>query len=478
MSTTRKIAKNTSILFSSQILSYILIFFYTIYIARFLGAEGFGILSFALAFSGIFSIFADLGLNTLIVREVARDNSLSKKLLGNGIIIKSILAFFSFGLIALSINLLGYPRETIIVVYLVSISVILTSISGIFYSIFQAYEKMEYQSLSQITISILMFLGVILAIKLGFNIVGFGLVYFLTSLITLFFTLFLYSWKFSLPKFEIDLRFWISTLKEAFPYGLAGIFVMIYYWIDSIMLSIMVGNEVVGWYNAAYRIIFIFLSFHTIFIISIFPVMSKFFKTSNKALKFAFERSFKYLLIISIPIAIFTTLLANKIVLFIFGANYIPSIIALQILIWTIIFMFLNGLGGNLLGSVNKQIIVTKITGVGAVSNILLNLLLIPKFSYIGASFATVITEFILMPILIYIIWKSGYTTLNPLIKDLPKIIFSSLVMCLFVLVLNSLNLFLLILIALIVYLITLYLTNILDNDDKSILRNILRIHE
>ncbi|WP_048191104.1 flippase [Methanobacterium sp. SMA-27] len=475
MSTIQRIAKNTSILSISQIISIILIFFYTIYIARFLSAEGFGILSFALAFSGIFSILADLGINTLIVREVARDKSLAKKYLENGLTIKIILSFFTLLFIAIFINLLGYPQETINVVYFISISTIITSVFGIFYSIFQANEKMEYQSLNQILNSILMFLGVIIAIKLGFGVVGFSFLYFISSLITLFSIFFIYIWKFSIVKIDIDLNFWKLIMKEALPYGLSGIFVMIYYWIDSVMLSIIAGNEVVGWYNAAYKIIYIFLSFNTLFIISIFPVMSNFYKTSHRSLKFTFERSFKYLLIISIPITIVTTLLANRIILMLYGPDYIPSIIALQILIWTLIFMFLNGIAGNLLGSVNKQPIVTKITGFGAILNILLNILLIPKFSYIGASFATVLTEFILMPIIIYVMWKNGYTTLNPLIKDLPKIIFSSLVMTFFVIYLNSLNLFLVCLVASITYFGTIFLTKTLDDTDMQILKSILR---
>lgn len=476
MSTTRRIAKNTSILSISQIISYILIFFYTIYIARFLGAEGFGTLCFALAFSGILVIFADLGLNILIVREVARDLSLANKYLGNGLLIKSLLALLSFGLIVLIINTFHhYPYETVLVVYFISISAILTSIFGVFFSIFQAHEKMEYQSLSQIFNNILMFSGVILAIKLNYTVVGFSEVFFITSFITLIFTLVVYTWKFGYPKIEIDFSFWKSTLREAIPYGLSGIFVMIYYWIDSIMLSYMVGNEVVGYYNAAYRIIAIFLSFHTLFILSIFPVMASYYKSSNNVLKFAFERSFKYLLIISVPIALFTTLLANKIILLLFGPSYLPAIIALQILIWTIIFMFLNGLAGNLMGSVNKQLVVTAITGFGAVFNITLNILLIPRYSFTGASYATLLTEFVLMPILIYVIWKNQYTDIHPLIKDLPKIIISTLVMGIFVFYLNNLNLFLLIPIAAVTYLGTLYLTKILDKDDKLILKNIVK---
>jgi O-antigen/teichoic acid export membrane protein len=476
MNATQRIMKNTAVLSVSQIISFIFIFFYTIYIARYLGADGFGILSFAIAISGIFSILFDLGLSTLTVREVARDKSLAQKFLGNAIIIKIILAIVSFGLIILIINLLHYPQATVTVVYFVALSTIINSFYSLFYSIFQAYEKMEFQSIGQILNSILMFSGVFLAIKIGLSVVGFSSIYFLSSLIILIYVLILYIWKFSLPVIEIDTIFWKKILKEALPFGLAGIFVTIYYWIDSVMLSIMVGNEVVGWYNAAYRFIYIFLSFHSIFIISIFPVLSSFYKTSKGSIKFAYERSFKYMLILTVPIAVFVTVLSSKIILLIYGPSYIPSVIALQILIWTIVFMFVNGLSSNFLGSHNKQPIATKITAIGAVTNIILNILLIPKFSYVGSSFATVITELIMTPILIYIVWKNQYTNLIPLIKDLPKIIFSSLIMLIYIIYFNDLNLFILILTASIIYLGLIFITRTLDEEDILILKNIMKL--
>ena len=129
------------------------------YTARYLGAAGFGILSFALAFTGIFGVFTDLGLQQLTIREVARDKSLASKYLGNIAVMKLILVIITFGLIALTINLLGYPEQTIKVVYLVALSIIFSAFSGMFYSIFQAYEKMEYQSVGQILSSALMLSG-------------------------------------------------------------------------------------------------------------------------------------------------------------------------------------------------------------------------------------------------------------------------------------------------------------------------------
>jgi len=76
MNTVQRIAKNTGVLLASQVVSYAIGFFFVMYTARYLGAEGFGVLSFALAFTGIFGVFADLGLRQLTVREVARGESL------------------------------------------------------------------------------------------------------------------------------------------------------------------------------------------------------------------------------------------------------------------------------------------------------------------------------------------------------------------------------------------------------------------
>ena len=124
MSTIQRIAKNTTVLMIAQVAGYLLAFFSMMYIARYLGAAGFGILSFALALTGIFAVFGDLGLQPLTVREVAGDKSLALKYVANVSLMKVILAAVTFGLIALTVNLMGYPSETIKVVYLLALSVI------------------------------------------------------------------------------------------------------------------------------------------------------------------------------------------------------------------------------------------------------------------------------------------------------------------------------------------------------------------
>lgn len=474
MSKVRGIAKNMGFLFISQIVIYVIGFFITMYSARYLGAEGFGILSLALSITGIFGIVVDMGLGALMIRELARDNSFRDKYLSNVAMMRFFLSFLMFGLVMLTVNLIGYSPLVKNVIYIISLYVIINAFVGVFTSVFQSYEKMDYLSVVTIINSFLMLFGIVIGISCRFDILYFASVYLISNALTLLFTMVLYFWKFPFPQFEINFDFWKPALKEALPYGLAGIFVTIYYSIDSVMLSFMVGNETVGWYNAAYKLVFVCLALYSVFTVAFFPVMSRFYTNSKESLKYTYERSFKYLLIISIPIALTVTLLASKIILIIYGPAYVNSIIALQILIWTIIFMFLNGLSGLFLGSINRQIVVTKITGLSVVLNVALNIVLIPNYSYLGASIATVFTELISVPLLVYILCKTENVNLKELVKDLPKIIFSSIIMLILFIILNSLNTIILLVIVFIAYAVSLLLTKTFDKEDFKLLKSLI----
>ena len=124
----------------------------------------------------------------------------------------------------------------------------------------------------------------------------------------------------------------------------------------------MQGDEVVGWYNAAYKLVLALAVISDAYYNSVFPVMSKFFVSSKESLKQTYEKSVKYMAILAVPIAVGTTLLADKIILLIFGAEYSHSIIALQILVWFMVFVFTSIGFANLLNSLNKQVIVAKVT--------------------------------------------------------------------------------------------------------------------
>lgn len=478
MDNVQRIAKNVSVLFTSRVLGYILAFLYIIYTARYLGANGFGILSFALSFTSLFAILADLGLNTLIVREIARDKKIAQKYLGNTLSMKIILSIITIFLVDLTINLLGYPIQTVEIVYLIVLYVIFSSFSQTFYSIFQAYEKMEYQAIGEILNNILMLLGVLLVIYYKLSVLSFGFIYLITSIIILGYCITFCTWKFLLPKLELKIKwtFWKSTLKEALPFGMTGIFTTIYISIDSVMLSFIQGNDAVGLYNAAYKIIALLSFIPFVINLAVYPTMSRFHLTSPQTLKKIVWKYFDLMIILGIPLLIGTSILAPEIILLIFGKGYEGSIIALQVLIWTTLFVFANSAFVQLFQSINKQLTVTKIIGIGTLLNVVLNILLIPKFSLIGAGIATALAELTFTVLLIISTYKIGYgVKLQKLSIFLVKVITTGLIMGIFILLLKSItNLFLLILVATILYFVVLYIIGGINDEDIRILKEII----
>ena len=177
--------------------------------------------------------------------------------------------------------------------------------------------------------------------------------------------------------------------------------------------------------------------------------MSRLYESSTDSLKLIVEKYFKYMILIGLPIGVGITLLANQIIVLIFGQAFLESAPALQILIWATVFTFANSAFVQLFQSTNRQVLLTKITFIGMIVNIILNLILIPKFSFIAASFNTLITEFLILAMVLIIAQRIGYITNGKkLINDSIKIIISSLIMGLFIWIFNDLNLLLLILMA------------------------------
>jgi len=473
MNTVQRIAKNTGVLLIAQLASYIIGFFFVMYTARYLGAAGFGILSFALAFTGIFGVFSDLGLSTLTVREVARDKTLASKYLGNIAVMKVILVVVTFGLIAITINILGYPEQTIEVVYLVALSVIFGAFSGMFNSVFQAYERMEYQSLGQIMSSALLLSGALLAISQGFSVVGFASIYFVVSAVVLGYSFIVCAWKFVLPKIEVDWSFWKPTIKMALPFSFTIIIAGMFFNIDIVMLSVMKGDEFAGWYRAAVTLVLIIISAAASFIYAIFPITSKLFVSAKDNLRTALEKSSKYLFIIALPISAGIFLLADRFILLIYGAEFVPATIALQILSLYLPLRVISHVTGWTLASINREPLRTLSAGIALSSNVCLNFILIPIFGIAGAGTATVISQILLFTLYFHFVAKHFHRL--PLHRIALKPCVSCLVMAVFILTFAGANLFILIALSAVIYFTILGVLKTFDSDDKKILNDLLK---
>ena len=474
MSTVQTIAKNIGILLFANVTIGILGFVLVIFIARCLGDVEFGKYSFALAFAGLFAILSNIGLQIVVTRDVARDRSQAGRYLGNVALIELILLIITFFLMLITINLMNYPNDTKLIVYIIGIAVLLDgTFIMLFKSIFRAFEKMEYEALVTILEkSIFVCLG-FFTLFYGYGLIGLVLAYLLANIVIFIFSFLITVQKFAIPRFEIERHLWKYLILTALPFGLAGVLNLIYIRTDTIMLSMIKGDAVVGWYNAAHTLVSSLSLISIGFITAIFPSMSNSFVSSKKSLIGIYESSFKYSLILLLPIAVGTTLLADRIILFVYGESFIHSVGALQILIWSGVISFLNSLYYATLGAINRQKITSIIMGSGAIVNVFLNLLLIPMLSYIGAGIATIATQAACLILAYYLMSK--YLHKLPLFKLTVKPMIASIGMGFFLLYFHNINLLILIVSAAIVYFVMFIGIKGFDNEDWNLFRRLIK---
>jgi len=473
MTVARRIIKNTSALFIAQVVSSAVSLIFGVVIARELGDSIFGKFAFGLAFTEIFSIFISLGYNTLIVRDVSRDKTLVNKYVNNIFIFRVIFSLVLFVIIVITINLMHYPDDTKIAVYLLGIFQILEALANIFKVTFRAFERMELEAAIIVTVNLISLPIMLIVISLGYGLIEISLVYVTIGLMDFLFSIILCGKKITMLKREFDYDFFKKTIPAAISLSMLAIFGLIYVKIDTVMLSFMKGDAVVGWYNAAYYLVQGFKVFPQLVMSALFPLMSLSFVSSKEKLKRIYERAFKYLFIIGLPMAVGITLLADKIILLIYGPNFQNSIIALQILSWDVVLVFLLGCISFLLVSIERQHQMAILAGCTALINIVLNIILIPAYSYIGSAFATIVAESFLLVAYLYL--SGRYFHFLPLHRIIMKPTIACSLMGVFVYLFHQINIAIVIPLAIVIYFSILYLIKGFSKDDISLLKSVMK---
>lgn len=474
MSTIHRITKNTMLLVASNIIGKTITFFYTLIAVRYLSVYNYGALSLALAFAGIFAILDDLGLSRVQIREIARDKTNASSITTNILFLKLFLGAATFLLLIAIINLMNYPQQVVTLVYITGLSIFFTNFGASFESVFQGFEEMSYMGIAHILNTIILLAGAIFVVNTGGGVIEFALIYLASSITVVAFDFIVSIKKFIKLSRAVDLKFCKYVLKEALPFALSDMLLALYLGLSSIFLSIFQGETAVGLYNVPYNLVDSLNLVYISFMIALFPVTSRLFKSSKEKLMLSFEKSVKYLLIMSIPIAVGTTVLSDKIIQ-LYDAKYASSSIVLQILVWFTSLAFINIAVSNLLSSIDKQATVAKQNAIAAAINIIASLLLIPPYSYIGASIAAVITQLFSLTYLYLAVSKTEFKLpKNTLSVILPKVAFASIIMGIFATYLRFMNVFLVIPLSAILYFSSFYLIGGIDSYDVELVKNLI----
>ncbi len=394
-----KVIANTGIILLGNVFALVIGLATNILLVRFLGAPEFGTYSFVYAFIGFFAIITDCGIGAILIRELSQDRARRDLIVGNAIILKLALSLIAFLLSCAAATIMGYPLTTRLLMYLASVSFFFTFVN-VLRLLFQVHLDMRIPVVADIAVVAVKLAFIVWLVFLKASLVWFVLAELLSNIPGIL--IIAYRCRvYVRPSFRIDLALWRFLFKESWPLALSTVLAMIYLRVDQILLFRIKGAAALGYYAPTVKIAELFNLLPIALMATVFPLFAKYHADSRLSLKKAYDASAKYLLALIIPVAGAVTLLADKIILLMYGSEFLPSAPALIILLWSEVFIFAGSVNNKLLISIGKQRVDFCFTGASALLNVGLNLILIPRFSFAGAAMAS-LAAYALGPVLNY----------------------------------------------------------------------------
>jgi len=394
--TKQTIIKNTLWLAISEGILRFSQFLLIIYTIRILGVTEFGKFIFALSFVTIFAVLAEFGLSDIATRELSQDKKIEKQYSD----IFSLKIILTIGaLILMLIGSFFITSDTVIkrVIWVLSFSVLVGNFSYIIYAFFRARQRMEYEAGAKI-VQALITIGIVVFILFNFpSIQNISWGYLISNLLALaslllFFNFFIQPIKLSFNKTILQKFFLFSQ-----PLGLAAIFIVIILNIDSVIMGRLGQITENGWYGAARTVVNLIIVLATLVWMSFYPALSRLFKESKEKFQKAWNYYMESMIILAVPLVIGGLILAPKIIDFIYGQRFSPSVLAFQILIFSAGIGFIYNPYLIMLFVSNQQKKYLWINLIAAAINTAANIILIPFYSFYGASIAMVITSIFIL---------------------------------------------------------------------------------
>ena len=371
---------------------------WTLIVPRILGPVDFGILVSAQSVSGVLGIALGVGAQNYLVRETVVDRSAGPRLVGTVLVLRIALVPV-VGLAALLwARLAHYGHDATVVLYLITAMTVLTLLMEPLQATFQAIEQMKYIAYANVINKVaqsIMGIGLVLA---GFKVVGIA-----WDMAIIAGVVFLLSYWWLRPYFRIDIKTDLSLMarltRESVAYWVYSVFGTIYLWIDTIMLTLMTQTRVVGWYGASTQL-FQTLLFLPVFVYTAWlPRLVAAFGKSRRDLYETARAPVELVLVLSLPIAAGTVVVADPLIHGVYGAGFAHAIPVLIVLGPCVPPLYLNIVLGSVMIAEKRQATWTTVMLAAAVFNPLVNLVLIPLTQHryhngaIGAAISLVLTE-------------------------------------------------------------------------------------
>jgi O-antigen/teichoic acid export membrane protein len=393
MSLTRKVAYNTTFQFIGKIVSTLIGVVIVGLITRHFGQAGYGQYTTALAFVQFFAVIVDLGLYLTLIQEISNPAVDEHKAIGNVFTIRLISALVFFVLAPLIALFFPYAPIVKQGIVLMSISFFFYTLAQVLIAIFQKNLRMDRIIVTEVIGRIAFLATVILTVVTNqgllwiiFGNIVFNLIYFLI--------IFFLSRGYTTFHLEIDWPYWKKIWQRAWPIALTSLLTLVYFKADTVILSVFRSESEVGIYGATYKVLEIIGTFPHMFLGLVLPVLTTAYLTNNRErFKRIYQKVFDFFLIISIPLIVGASFLADRVMVLIAGPEFLVSGAVLKILIWATAIIFFGSLFGYIILAIDKQKKMIPYYIITALLSLVLYFALIPEFSYWAAAGITVFIE-------------------------------------------------------------------------------------
>lgn len=369
----------------------------TIWLARVYNSEVFGIYALALSVGNLFEIIFNVGLNTVFMQRVAHSTDKIADQLSLFLPLRLILSTISFIFFTVFVLILQKNSETFLTLILAGFYFSLFSVLAFLWSCFDAKQKMEFTAGTKfLKFSVIFIIGIyFISNKAPIHQLLYS--YLAGVILALFITFFLVNKYFAKIKMRIDFAAWKKILSEGWPITLSGTFIFIYNYLDTIIISLNQGESAVGLYQVSYKIIGTLFILATLINQVYLPSLIEIGQKNRQKLSEIFNKSLQSVFFWSIPITFGALMLSERIILFVFGSEYINAVPAFKILIWNCLIYFISSAMSNLLYALRQQKKAAAIFFVGAAINTILNFFIIPKYGIEGAAATTILAELVVL---------------------------------------------------------------------------------
>ena len=464
--------RNSVLVVGARALAKLGVFVVIALLLRYLTPDQYGRFAAMVVYVTLIAVVADLGLQTVFIRDASRDRELFGRYLSNLLSSRLVLSIVAFALLAVVLRLLSpslFPYTVAGFVLLLT-----TSYSSLLRAVFYIRGRLVYEAVAIVVEAAIVLTLTVVAIQRHATWDAFLWVYSASYLFTSLLALGVLRWRWHEP---LGLRFepalWRALLMAGIPLALGFTIAAIYTQIDVVLLQVLKGFSMVGWYSAANRYVDAVAWIPQSAMAAVFPALAMVAAGRGRQLAFAYEKSYKMLAFIGLPLAVGIAVLAAPLMrLLAPDGHFDQSIGALQILAPSVLLLFVNNAFIYTLTAINRQLDFTRLALFTLVVNVVLNLGLIPAFGYLGAAAASTLTE---LALFVGGWWLLGKQQLRlPVVTSIGRLVLSAVAMGVVLFLIRTWPLPLAVAIGAAIYAAFVLLLRAIDPEEWSIVRSSL----